>query len=232
MHTCLVFLESALLPFPHAGWAPGQVCLPSGQVCLGPSWREASCTVTNQDPFVGGQAEAALKVVTMSQVFLAGTEWLVRFPKSRYPAERPGDCLECPVSAVLTALGQLSCHLLLPMNMLSLVCIYAQEGPWEPFVSRTVPSFSLLHRWAALKVKPAPSGTCKGKWMGFPHGDGFSTSSAQRSLTRAVHLSTQGQAWGGAMAVACPTLWGHKVRQGKDHLSPYGRAAPSQGTGY
>lgn len=69
---------------------------------------EASCTVTNQDPFVGGQAEAALQVITMFQVFLAGTEWLVRFPKSRYPAERPGDCLECPVSAVLTALGQLS----------------------------------------------------------------------------------------------------------------------------
>lgn len=40
----------------------------------------------------------------MFQVFLAGTEWLVRFHKTRYPAERAWS----PVSAVLTALGQLS----------------------------------------------------------------------------------------------------------------------------
>lgn len=61
------------------------------------------------------------------------------------------------------------------------------------------------------------------------------------NLTRAVRLSTQGQARGGAMAVACPTLWGHVVRQSKDHLPVSGlslgsiflwKAAPRQGTGY
>ena len=49
VHTCLVFLE-CVLPTP-AGWAPGQVYLPSDQVCLGPSWRRSQlCFVIRQDP--------------------------------------------------------------------------------------------------------------------------------------------------------------------------------------
>lgn len=53
IHTCLVVLES-VLPGP-AGWASGQVYLPSDQVCLGASWgRSQVCLVISQDPCVGG----------------------------------------------------------------------------------------------------------------------------------------------------------------------------------
>lgn len=118
------------------------------------------------------------------------------------------------------------------MNMLSLVCIYAQEGPWEPLVSPTVLSFSLLHRWAALKVKPAPLGIVK------ESGWGFLTvmvsahqvlNAASRGLSTYPPRARHGV---GRWQWPVPLFGGHKVRQGKDHLCPYGRAAPCQGTGY
>lgn len=54
--------------------------------------------------------------------------------------------------------------------------------------------------------------------MRLPYSSDFIVLNALCSFARGVIcLSAQGQTQGEVMAVACPTLWGHLIRQGKEN---------------
>ena len=161
IHTCLVFLES-VLPSP-AGWASGQVYLPSDQVCLGPSWgRSQLCFVirTHQEcdallrPLCrGGQAQASLSRCRWAprafEVFLAGTVW-VTCSQVQLPS-REGLGLFWPVQSLvmLTAQGEPKLATCPFLRTLWVLCAQCPGGALGTPPTPTIPQLILLHRWAS-----------------------------------------------------------------------------------
>lgn len=122
---------------------------------------KASYMVTNLDPFVGGQAEAAVRVSTCCVPGVLCWDQVGR-ALSQVRISSREDCfgmssLCCAHSPRVTKAG----HLLLPLNMLSPVCMVPKRGPGNRSNPPLSPQLALLHRWASLKVKPPPRGLVK-----------------------------------------------------------------------
>lgn len=139
--------------------------------------------------------------------------------KSGYPAERVWGLFWPVQSVMLTAPGEPKLATYLFLRTLGFVCMVSRRGPRRPSYPCHPPPLNPPAQMGIIKSETVSTpGICKGKWMQFPRSDDFIMLSAYCSFAKGVVcLSAQGQAWGRAMAVACPTLRGHIVRRGREN---------------